>query len=541
MTTLTQLRSVFTIPGAGGQIQTLDFIDPVSSARDAVGAVLGALTNSIIGGNLVPVVAVADGMPSAPIGASGMLQVNVGGQYVIGAGYTALIDNASTPATVFGGASDGQRVVAANGGLTFSAGTGAGTVIAGGGLSTVAGTVSGFPFPLSVHSGRGNAMISVPSGAGAQYIFTGDGDDTIAALSGNNTIDGGAGANFILAQGGNDLITSEGQDLISIPDGNATITALGQTLNGPTTGQTIFLGSGNSRVSNQFALNGPSARVAIVVGSGAATVNSLGTDQIWMSIGGGVVNSRNTSIIVLDLPSLTASIQPTTLFPTTPQAGDTIIGGSGAATVNATSYASDFVFAGSGALNFTGGIGASTILGNAAGTASITGGVGSVIAIAYGSTSFTGGAGAATVAAFGGSVTINGGAGIGLYVGAPGGQNRISQGTGQATMYGGGDGDIIAAGSVGGGILVAGRGTETLIGGTGADLFAVLHGNASNAVVRNFIPGQDFMNFAGFSTTEATNALAASVLIAGSRQLTLSDGTRILFVGVTGLTTASFL
>ena len=108
-------------------------------------------------------------------------------------------------------------------------------------------------------------------------------------------------------------------------------------------------------------------------------------------------------------------------------------------------------------------------------------------------------------------------------------------------MYGGGDGDIIAAGSVGGGILVAGRGTETLIGGAGADLFAVLHGNASNVVVRNFIPGQDFMNFAGFSTTEATNALAASVLIAGSRQLTLSDGTRILFAGVTGLATASFL
>ena len=265
-----------------------------------------------------------------------------------------------------------------------------------------------------------------------------------------------------------------------------------------------------------------------MVGSGAATLNGSGANHFWMQSGGGVVNSGGHFQFSGGVDYGTNA--------------DTVIGGTGAITVNASpSFASDFVFAGPGALSFLAGNGASTILGNAAGTASITGGAGSVVAIAYGSTNFTGGAGAATVAAFGGGVTINGGTGIGLYVGGPGGQNRINQGTGQATMYGGGDGDIIAAGSVGGGILVAGTGSETLIGGAGADLFAMLKGKAGNIVIQNFTQGQDFLSFSGFATDEATSALAASVMIAGAQQLTLSDGTKILFVGVTGLTASSFL
>ena len=67
------------------------------------------------------------------------------------------------------------------------------------------------------------------------------------------------------------------------------------------------------------------------------------------------------------------------------------------------------------------------------------------MAIAYGQTQFTGGAGAATVAAFGGSVTINGGSGTGLFIGAAGGGNRITAGTGNTTIYGGGAGDVLAA------------------------------------------------------------------------------------------------
>lgn len=253
-----------------------------------------------------------------------------------------------------------------------------------------------------------------------------------------------------------------------------------------------------------------------------------------MQAGGGVVNSDGSNIGSVILGG---GVLPAVLGP---PSADTIIGGAGAITVNA-SYANDFVFAGPGALQFTGGLGASTILGNAAGTASITGGAGSVIAVAYGTTNFTGGSGAATVAAFGGGVTINGGTGTGLFLGSPDGNSRISAGTGRATMFGGGDGDVLTAGSAGLGILVAGRGAETLVGGAGADLFAVVRGTASNAVVQNFTKGQDFITFTGFSAPEVASALSSAGLVGGSQQLTLADGTKILFAGITGLSAGNIL
>ena len=108
-------------------------------------------------------------------------------------------------------------------------------------------------------------------------------------------------------------------------------------------------------------------------------------------------------------------------------------------------------------------------------------------------------------------------------------------------MYGGGVGDVITAGSVGGDILVGGSGAETLIGGAGADLFAALQGKASNLLVRNFTADQDFFTLSGFAANEATTALTSAVTIGGSEQLTLSDGTKILFAEGTGLGSSSFI
>ena len=402
--------------------------------------------------------------------AAGVLQVINGGPYAIGAGSSALIDSAATQVTVFGGASAGQIVVAGNGGLAFNAGSGSGTVFAAG----------------------GNNLISVYPGAGAQNIITGDGDDTISALAGANTISAGAGRNFILAQGGNNLINSAGNDLISTPDGNPTINAGG---NAPV----VFLGSGNA----QF--NG-SGNATVVVGSAAATLNAYGAAQLWMQAGGGTANLGSGAA--------------------------TIIGGAGAVTVNAGS-GGDFMFAGTGRLQFNGGSGTPTILGNASGQASIAGGAGGLIDIAYGATYFQGGAGSSTIAAFGGSVTIDGAAGSGVYQGGPGGQNRITANNGRATMIGGGDGDVLTARFFGGDAfqaglgaetlsaagtgnankfyggpgadlillgnggdqVLAGSGSETIAGGAGQDLFAFAFGQAPSVTIQGFTPGTDFVSF----------------------------------------------
>ena len=508
-----------TVLGFAGSLQILTYQADNEPGYQETSNLVGAVNTSVRSGNLV--VALPGSATTIPAGSAGLLQVGVGGQYAIAPGYSTLIDTASTAATVFGGSTDGQLVIAGSGGLAFNAGLGSGTVLAG----------------------DASNYISVLRGAGAQKIATGIGDDTIVALNGNNIITAGAGNNFVLAQAGSNFIESFGEDLIWCPDGNATITLYDPQEPGsnPIQARTVFLGSGASQVVDAAArLRGLQTstpnRSVIVVGSTAATIKSEGADQIWMQGGGGLVQSTGVHLEIGfgDVP------QPTSIVTVTGYSADTIIGGTGAITVNAI-QANDFVFAGPGALQFTGGLGASTILGNATGIASITGGAGSVIAIAYGQTSFTGGAGAATIAAFGGSVTINGGAGSGLFIAATTGNNRITAGTGNTTIYGGGAGDVLAAGSLGGGILVAGNGAETLIGEAGADLFAVVQGKIGDLVVQNFTKGQDAINLSGFAGNEAAIALAASSIIAGSQQVNLSDGTRILFVGVSGLSASSFI
>ncbi len=501
-----------TVVGVGGAVQVMNFD---SSANVAIAQALLNIVDIGIG-NGQTVAGQAGAPPTLPAGRSGLAQVTAGGQYAIAAGYAALVDAAATPATVFGGASNGQIVVAGSAGLAFNAGSGSGTVIAGG----------------------GNNLISVLPGAGAQNILTGGGNDTISVLTGNNIISAGSGINQILAQGGNDSIISAGTDLISAPDGRATIIA---GSNNPT----VFLGSGAAN------FNGGNGQATVVVGSAAATLNSAGRDQLWLQAGGGVVNSG---------------------------LADTIIGGSGAGTVNA-GTGNDFVFAGSGRLSFNAGSGVSTILGAAAGVVALAGGAGSLIAVAYGTTSYIGGSGADTVAAFGGNVSIIGGSGIGVFLGGPAGGNRMIGGSGRATMIGGGAGDVLIAGSGPGDVMQAGAGAETLtgatarantkfyagagsdlliagrggsqmldgigaatmVGGAGADLFAFASGNAGRVAVQNFVAGQDFVSFLGFASGEAAQALSGAVVAAGSEQLTLSDGTRILFQNVTGLTSSNFL
>ena len=512
------------VVGVGGAVQTVAFDNTANAAMAQT--LLTLFSNAEAGGGIVPALAAA--APSVPAGKYGLLQVNVGGLYAIGPGYEALVDNATASATIFGGTLDNEVIVAGSAGLAYSAGRGSGTIILGG----------------------GNNLISMNVGAGAQNVVAGGGDDTITALAGNHRIAGGLGRNLILAQGGNDAIASTGDDLISAPSGNATITA-------GTNAPVVFLGAGAS----QF--NGGAGQATVVVGSAAATLTSAGQDQFWLEAGGGVVSSSSA---------------------------DTVIGGSGSATVNA-GAGNDFVFAGSGNMNFVGGSGVSTILGAAAGSSTIAGGAGSMIAIAYGRTTFIDIAGASsganTVAAFGGSLTVHGGAGSGVFLGGPAGDNVLIAGAGgDATLIGGGNGDLLAAGAAGNVAMQAGGGAETmsalgsnarvnfytgpgddlvllgsgqeqLLVGTGnatifgaanpsqyaglQDLLAFTNGNHATVEIDRFTPGLQYISLIGFGAGELAHALATATTAAGSEQFTLSDGTRILFSNVSGITARSFV
>ena len=89
--------------------------------------------------------------------------------------------------------------------------------------------------------------------------------------------------------------------------------------------------------------------------------------------------------------------------------------------------------------------------------------------------------------------------------------------------------------------MLAGSGRATMVGGAGADLFAFASGNAGSVVIQNFTAGADFVSLLGFTAGEAARALSSATTISGSEQLVLSDGTRILFQNVTGLSGTNFL
>lgn len=488
-----------TVAAAGGAVLTFVFPDAASGASAA--AAVAPMNAVIVSSNGT---------------ADGESVLTTGGSFAVPSGDNLVADIAAAPVTLFGGAATGQVVIAGTGDLAFNAGTGAGSVFATG----------------------GNDLVSVYQGAGAQYVQLGNGNDTIAALAGDETVQGGSGSNEILTGAGNDVIASNGSDLIAAGAvGNATITA---GANNPT----VFLGPGKS------VFNGGTGQATVVGTAGADTLNSQGGSTLWLGRTSDVVNSTGA---------------------------DTIIGGTGVATVNATGNA--LLFAGSGRMDFINAGGVQTILGSASGALSIQGGAGSVIALSYGDATFSGGAGAATVVGGGGALTVLGGSGAGLYVGAPGGNNSITGGAGSSIIVGGGAGDVLTAGSGKGDVIEAGAGAETiaaaastgaekLYGGSGPDLIATGHGSAdvllgagattliagggtdlyaftsghANAVtIENFSAGQDYLSLVGFAAGAAGTALASAVTSGGNEQITLPDGTRITFQGFTGLSAGNFL
>ena len=177
-------------------------------------------------------------------------------------------------------------------------------------------------------------------------------------------------------------------------------------------------------------------------------------------------------------------------------------------------------------------------------------------------------------------MTVQGGAGGGLYFGGTAGANVITAGAGNVTAFGGGAGDVLTAtgsasdlfagggagaetltganstgnntffagfgnetliGGAGNTALVAGAGTDLLAGGSGLTLFLFVAGRTAGAsdTIAGFDPTHDFVKLAGYSGSEAS-VVANAAVVGGSSVIALSDGTRITFAGVSTLNPTSF-
>lgn len=259
---------------------------------------------------------------------------------------------------------------------------------------------------------------------------------------------------------------------------------------------------------------------------------------------------------------------------------DSILALSGDNTISAGTGHNQIVLGSGNNLVYSAGADTISVTGGGSDTISVTGKHSDVVHGGAGNLVFVGGAGPSTVFGGSGSETVFGGSGKGVYVGGAAGHNVIFGGAGAASITGGGDGDLLYAGGSKGDVLRAGAGNETLTGllssgkdkfyagsgsdslvagsgadtlfagtgsatmvaGTGADIFAFVKGQAGGAdVIQNFgsAPGQK-VSLQGYGPNAVQQALQSQQLVGGSTVITLSDGTKVTFTGVTHLVSGNF-
>jgi Ca2+-binding RTX toxin-like protein len=265
---------------------------------------------------------------------------------------------------------------------------------------------------------------------------------------------------------------------VLIGDANATFIATG--------GSGTVIGGGGNVVVNTPSSDSGAWTVVLGNGNDSVSVQSTGTNKVLLGTGNSAVS----------LGGGTNYVQTA--------GNDTISVGSGATTVVASGSGSDLVNGGAGKLFFLGGSGNSTVIGGS------------------------------------GSETVYGGKGNNSFQGGTDGNNRLYAGTGNATLFGGGNNDLLVAQGTGAQLLNAATGNETLIGAAGADTFAFTSGNAGTDLVRNFASGRDAVHLAGYGPNEAANAVASQQNTAGSTLITLSDGTKVTFQGLSSIKLSDF-
>jgi Ca2+-binding RTX toxin-like protein len=349
------------------------------------------------------------------------------------------------------------------------------SIMAGAGIHTIVDP--------SVITLSDNAIGTVTLTGAGDTVAAGNGAATVDATAANEVILGGAGALFgNLAGAGDSLIGAAG--------------AVSATVSG--SGDAVVGGVG------ALAANVSGSGDTILAGGGAAAVTLAGgaTDA--------VVQGGTAAMSVLDNG-----------------AGDTI--NAGLSFTSVTAPGGSFVRGGSGPLNFLGGTGPSTILGGS-GNATVFGG--------SAETSIFGSPGAAIqyVNTVPGGLSYQAGAGSETI------DASLSKGVGgsgastSSFLFGGSDiaGHNLLIAGQGDQFLTAGKGSDTMVGGGGVSSFWFWNTNggpAANDFITNF-SAIDNVVLAGYGSGAAGAALAGATTLGSSTTITLSDSTKITFIGV---------
>ena len=338
--------------------------------------------------------------------------------------------------------------------------------------------------------GRGLAFVTTPVIAGAlgatgAVTLHGGASDGGLVISGTEdlTFRAGTGAGTVIAGGGNnryEQLGGAGDQTFLLGNGADTIFAFGNaTVDGNAGGKLILLGAGNDLILSHAT---SAAADTVMGGSGNASVVSHGN-----AILSGFSGSINLTAAE-GVTTLFAGSAPATVAGAGTNAGNVIVTTNGSLVVYATN-ANDLVLGG----------GADTRILYYDYTQ---------VGLPHAGGIVSGGAGSVTVAANGGE-----------FLGGTAGNNHITM-AGVGTMVGGGAGDVLAFTGGAGGIAFASSGATTMDGGAGGDVTLVagmgggdiITGNAHSMV---WLSGGDEIVAAEGADTIVAGAGAATVTAAG--------------------------
>lgn len=353
------------------------------------------------------------------------------------------------------------------------------TVVAGGSMHFFTNGGSG-----TVISGQGNNLVNAnATGDGNWTVIFDGGNNTVYANSGNFFIDDGnastTGANSIFLGSGADTVLSWGQDsIIAAPGGSALVATF-------VPGALFW---GNSGPSTYINFGGKDTFAGGVGGSD--TVFAVNTGGLYFGGGSALefISNVNTA--------------------------NTVIGGSTSTVIWGNTGSNGLYFIGTGSFVAVGQNESQTVVGGSASHSAELFGLGGANVTLFSPNNNL-------LIAGPGNVTLNGAGSTG--------NDAYFAGVGITSA------DSIVAGS-GNNTLVAGPGTNTLVGGAGANVFDVDKGFAGKGtdLLVNW-HANDLLVLSGYGAATSSGGLPAgahAAVVGGSEVLTLSDGTKITFVGV---------
>ncbi len=282
---------------------------------------------------------------NSPSVGGGVPTIFTSGSYTLAPANLGLVVQDGLSATVTGSGGINEGILIGNSSVTFNTNGGSGVLVSGDLAQTVNTGTAGF---------------------GAFAIYTGNGNDTINAVSGVNTVSAGAGSNIINTGGAADVVISQGNDTIT---GSSALAGFADTVFGGGSGTTTVI----TETTKNLVFNGGAGTTFINGGSGSDTVNLVSSNNSVQGGTGGnsrlstgfsgsstIIGGGNGDILVANgtgSNTLQAGAGNETLTGAGASGGETFITGPGNTFITGSS-GNDTIFAGAGSSTVDGGPGA---------------------------------------------------------------------------------------------------------------------------------------------------------------------------------------